>query len=108
MKVRQLCELFDFDFFNLLSIRQKMIIRTRQLNRILGRRCASTGALDRLLLDIHAAHNADQQRAGEATSPVEKSDAAKRGESMRGDVVLPLELQDAVNAVGDSKSPYLV
>ena len=81
-----------------------MIIRTQQLNRLIGQRYASAGALDRLLLDIHAAHNADQQRAGEASSPVEKSDAAKRGESMRGDVVLPIELQDAVNAVVDSES----
>ncbi|GAA5962510.1 hypothetical protein JCM3765_003711 [Sporobolomyces pararoseus] len=80
-----------------------MLVRAAQTKRLLGTRAASGRALDRLLLDIHAAHNADQQRGGEqGAAPVEKSEAAKRGESMRGDVVLPRELQTAVNAVVDS------
>ncbi|GAA6063952.1 hypothetical protein JCM10212_004907 [Sporobolomyces blumeae] len=65
-------------------------------------RSASTSALDRVLLDIHAAHHADQARAGEVAATVTKSDKAKRGESMRGDVALPRELQTAVNSIVDT------
>ncbi|GAA5854588.1 hypothetical protein JCM8547_004899 [Rhodosporidiobolus lusitaniae] len=73
-----------------------------------AKRCASNaGALDRLLLDILSAHNADQQRAGEAGEPVKRSAAAKRGLAPRGDVALPRELVTAVdaviNAAGDDK-----
>ncbi|GAA5925483.1 hypothetical protein JCM1841_004871 [Sporobolomyces salmonicolor] len=76
-----------------------MLARSACPSRVPGRRYASASALNRLLLDIHAAHNADQQRAGEASSPVTKSAAALRGQSMRGDVKLPRELQVAVDAV---------
>jgi hypothetical protein len=79
-----------------------MLARAAQARRVLGTRAVSSKALDRLLLDIHAAHHADQARAGEANAAtIEKSDAARRGEAMRGDVVLPRELQTAVNAVVD-------
>ncbi|GAA5869841.1 hypothetical protein JCM1840_007651 [Sporobolomyces johnsonii] len=76
-----------------------MLARSARSSRFPGRRYASFSPLDRLILDIHAAHHADQQRAGEASSPVTKSAAALRGESMRGDVKLPRELQVAVDAV---------
>ncbi|GAA5892924.1 tRNA methyltransferase RSM22 [Sporobolomyces salmoneus] len=80
-----------------------MLVRTARTKALLGTRGASGKALDRLLLDIHAAHNADQQRGGEeSAAPIEKSPAAQLGETMRGDVVLPRELQTAVNAVVDS------
>ncbi|GAA6005050.1 hypothetical protein JCM10207_008492 [Rhodosporidiobolus poonsookiae] len=65
----------------------------------LSRRHASTAALDRLLIDIHAAHKADQQRAGEAGDAIKRSPAAQRGMAMRGDVSLPRELVTAVDAV---------
>ncbi|GAA5927550.1 tRNA methyltransferase RSM22 [Sporobolomyces koalae] len=79
-----------------------MIIRTLPASRRLGTRPASSKALDRLLLDIHAAHHADQARAGDPNQTIEKSPAARLGESMRGDVVLPRELQVAVDAVVDT------
>ncbi|GAA6037858.1 hypothetical protein JCM8097_005074 [Rhodosporidiobolus ruineniae] len=66
------------------------------------RRHASSAALDRRLIDIHAAHNADQQRAGEAADTIKRSPAATRGLAPRGDTVLPRELITAVDAVVNS------
>lgn len=60
------------------------------------RRRVHTDSLSRLLLDINAAHNADQI-ASDPAPPVENSAAALRGRSLRGDVHLPKELQEAVN-----------
>ncbi|BGP39050.1 37S ribosomal protein S22 [Rhodotorula kratochvilovae] len=62
-----------------------------------GRRKASSAAIDRLSLDIFAAHNAEQERAS-GPGATTKSAAARRGESLRGDVQLPRELQLATNA----------
>ncbi|BGP39048.1 37S ribosomal protein S22 [Rhodotorula kratochvilovae] len=63
-----------------------------------GRRKASSAAIDRLSLDIFAAHNAEQERAS-GPGATTKSAAARRGESLRGDVQLPRELQLATNAI---------
>lgn len=60
------------------------------------RRGLRTEALTRLQLDIAAAQNAAQDQMGEPAAAVEKSPEAVRGESLRGDVRLPLELQEAV------------
>ncbi|GAA6004821.1 hypothetical protein JCM11491_002245 [Sporobolomyces phaffii] len=81
-----------------------MLVRASRVTRSLGTRAASGKALDRLLLDIHAAHHADQARGREEelAATIDKSDAARRGETMRGDVVLPRELETAVNAVVDT------
>lgn len=62
-------------------------------------------AYSRLVLDINAAHNADQVGPSEPLAPVEKSAAALRGETLRGDVRLPYELQEAVTAVLERPSP---
>ncbi|BGP15039.1 37S ribosomal protein S22 [Rhodosporidiobolus nylandii] len=53
------------------------------------------------MLDIHAAHKADQQRAGDEglAEAVKRSTEAKRGLAPRGDVSLPRELITAVDAV---------
>lgn len=61
------------------------------------RRGLKTDALSRLQLDINAAHNNTQHAYREPVAPVEKSPAALRGESLRGNVQLPHELQEAVN-----------
>lgn len=59
------------------------------------RRGVRTEAISRIHLDINANHHADQ--AGSSSSDaVKKSPAAIRGQSLRGDVELPRELQDAV------------
>lgn len=61
------------------------------------RRGVKTDALSRLQLDINAAHNSLQESFREPAAPVEKSPEALRGESLRGDVQLPRELQEAVD-----------
>lgn len=72
------------------------------------RRSASTAALSRLELDINAAHNKDQL-IREPAEAVTKSAQAISGESLRGDVQLPKELQDAVEmAIAGSLSLPLV
>ncbi|GAA5923538.1 hypothetical protein JCM3775_000420 [Rhodotorula graminis] len=63
------------------------------------RRHASSATVDRLALDIYTAHHAEQDRALGGTDAVSKSSAARRGESLRGDVQLPRELQLATNAI---------
>ncbi|GAA5971847.1 hypothetical protein JCM11641_001536 [Rhodosporidiobolus odoratus] len=86
-----------------------MLVRATGSRSLVGRRHASSAALDRLLLDINAAHNADQQRAGggEGTAAVKLSNVMRRGMAPRGDVSLPRELITAVDAVveatGDDK-----
>ncbi|GAA6046363.1 hypothetical protein JCM3770_004883 [Rhodotorula araucariae] len=62
------------------------------------KRNVSSAALDRLSLDIFAAHNAEQERAS-GPAATSKSAAARRGEAFRGDVQLPKELQLATNAI---------
>lgn len=61
------------------------------------RRGLNTDALTQLQLDIAAAQVSSPDDFGEPAAPVEKSPAALRGESLRGDVRLPVELQQAVN-----------
>lgn len=61
------------------------------------RRGLKMDALSRLHLDINASHNSLQESFREPAAPVEKSPAAVRGESLRGDVQLPRELQEAVD-----------
>ncbi|KAI5480354.1 hypothetical protein MNV49_000929 [Pseudohyphozyma bogoriensis] len=63
------------------------------------RRYVRTDALQRLMLDINAAQNADQKAPAEPAPPVSRSDAALRGQTLRGDVQLPMELQEAVNSI---------
>ncbi|GJN89794.1 hypothetical protein Rhopal_002783-T1 [Rhodotorula paludigena] len=64
-------------------------------------RTASSAAIDRFSLDIYAGHRAEQERANESGA-VSKSPAARRGESLRGDVQLPRELKLATDAIVES------
>ncbi|GAA5904730.1 hypothetical protein JCM6882_008359 [Rhodosporidiobolus microsporus] len=79
-----------------------MLVRSARPAARSARRYASSAALDRLLIDIHAAHKADLQRAGDAAEPVKRSTAAARGLAPRGDVSLPRELVTAVDAIVDA------
>ena len=75
-----------------------MALRITSLQPFL-RRQVRTEAISRLQLDINAHHHADQQSSPRDPAPaLSKSAAAQRGESLRGDVTLPRELQDAVDA----------
>lgn len=64
-------------------------------SRGLATRVDPSRPLSRLQLDINSAHFADQNFSEPGPS-IEKSAAALRGESYRGDVELPVELQNAV------------
>jgi len=82
-----------------------MLTRSARAARApVARRRASTAAVDRGTLDIYAAHHAEQERAG-GPQAVSKSPAARRGESLRGDVHLPRELQLATNAIVEGPHP---
>jgi hypothetical protein len=77
-----------------------MLPRSVRPLRALGHRHGSTKALDRLLLDIHAAAKRDERGADpEAAEAVKRSSVARRGLAPRGDVALPRELVKAVDAV---------
>jgi hypothetical protein len=65
-------------------------------------RSASNLTIDRLQLDINSHHNQDQL-IKDPVDPVEKSPAAVRGESYRGDVTLPDEFQAAVEKAIEGK-----
>lgn len=85
------------------SSRSPIVAATAALSR--GVR---SDALNRLQLDINAAHFA-QQTLREPAAPVEKSPGAVRGEALRGDVQLPRELQDAVDkAILGKGLPYFL
>ncbi|KAL8291990.1 hypothetical protein RQP46_001456 [Phenoliferia psychrophenolica] len=70
------------------------------LARATLRRGLRTEAISRIHLDINASHHADQAAADSAAS-VKRSAAALRGQSLRGDVQLPRELQEAVTEAID-------
>ncbi|ORY91654.1 mitochondrial small ribosomal subunit Rsm22-domain-containing protein [Leucosporidium creatinivorum] len=74
-----------------------MLTRSSLAPRSALRRGMKIDALSRLQLDINAAHNSLQESYREPAAPVEKSPEAVRGESLRGDVQLPRDLQEAVD-----------
>lgn len=88
--------------------RHNMLARSSLAPASALRRGMKTDALSRLQLDINAAHNSLQESFREPASPVEKSPKALRGESLRGDVQLPRELQEAVDKAIQGDLPQLL
>ncbi|KAM0749740.1 Rsm22-domain-containing protein [Meredithblackwellia eburnea MCA 4105] len=77
-----------------------------QSSRQTTRRLVSSYSISRAHLDINAAAINDQ-RQQDAQDSISKSEKAIRGESLRGDVQLPAELQEAVDRIiqdADNKS----
>ena len=80
-----------------------MLARAVRPTQALLTRGLRTDPITRLELDILASQ-AGQDVAGEPRAPVSKSPEAVSGETMRGDVQLPRELQDIVGKVIEGAS----